>query len=150
MNTFVASWQATFGGTTTAQTIVDVTPTPCKTKSQLILSPVGALSVFDFQSPIPYPFGTGRPGWLLADFDQGVTIARTSGADVIVAPFNDSIGRDAIIQFPGSVTAQLYWHTTAPSYPALSTVRRTGSISQLTRSTRSCGPISLTDPVCLS
>jgi hypothetical protein len=41
---------------------------------------------------------------------------------VIVAPFNDPIGRDTIIQWPGGVTMQLYWHTTAPSYDALRTV----------------------------
>ena len=31
-------------------------------------------------------------------------------------PFDDPIGKDAIIQWPGGVNTQLYWHTTAPSY----------------------------------
>src|SRR2546430_11947377 len=44
------------------------------------------------------------------------------GADVIVAPFNDPIGRDAIVQWPGGVNMQLYWHTTAPNYAKLQTV----------------------------
>jgi hypothetical protein len=39
-----------------------------------------------------------------------------------VTPFNDPIGRDAIIQWPGGVNMQLYWHTTPPSYPALQTI----------------------------
>jgi hypothetical protein len=39
-----------------------------------------------------------------------------------VTPFNDPIGRDAIIQWPGGVNTQLYWHTTAPSYKALQTI----------------------------
>jgi hypothetical protein len=39
-----------------------------------------------------------------------------------VTPFNDPIGRDAIIQWPGGVAMQLYWHTTAPSYDRLQTV----------------------------
>jgi hypothetical protein len=39
-----------------------------------------------------------------------------------VTPFNDPIGRDAIIQWPGGVNMQLYWHTTAPSYKALQTI----------------------------
>ncbi len=39
-----------------------------------------------------------------------------------MAPFNDPIGRDAVIQWPGGVNMQLYWHTTPPSYPALKTV----------------------------
>jgi hypothetical protein len=31
----------------------------------------------------------------MSDFDRGVKAAKTSGADVIVAPFNDPIGHDA-------------------------------------------------------
>src|SRR4029077_16241690 len=41
---------------------------------------------------------------------------------VIVAPFNDPIGRDVVIQFPGGVNMQLCWHTSAPSYAKLQTV----------------------------
>jgi len=41
---------------------------------------------------------------------------------VLVSPFNDPIGRNAVIQWPGGVNMQLYWHTTPPSYPALKTV----------------------------
>ena len=48
--------------------------------------------------------------------------AKATGADVLVAPFNDPIGRDAIIQWPGGVNTQLYWHTTAPSYSSLQTI----------------------------
>jgi hypothetical protein len=58
----------------------------------------------------------------MSDFDRGVKAAKTSGADVIVAPFNDPIGRGAIIQFPGGIETNLSWHTTAPSYAALSTI----------------------------
>ena len=45
-----------------------------------------------------------------------------TGADVTVAPFNDPIGKYAIIQWPGGVNTQLYWHTTAPSYAPLQTI----------------------------
>jgi len=54
---FVASLIATFGGTTTKQGVFTVTPTPSKTMSQLVLTPVGSISVFGFKTPIPYPFG---------------------------------------------------------------------------------------------
>jgi hypothetical protein len=40
-------------------------------------------------------------------------------AAVIVAPFNDPIGCDAVIEWPGGVNMQLYSHVTRPSYPAL-------------------------------
>jgi len=118
---FVASFVATFGGTTSKQGVFTVTPTPSSTMSQLVLTPVGTVSVFGFKTPIPYPFGNERTGYLVTDLDVAVRAARASGADVIVAPFNDPIGRDAIVQWPGGVNMQLYWHTTAPNYAKLQT-----------------------------
>jgi hypothetical protein len=119
---FVASLIATFGGTTTKQGIFTVTPTPSSTMSQLVLTPVGSISVFGFKTPIPYPFGLERTGYLVTDLDAAIRAARSTGADVVVAPFNDPIGRDAIIQWPGGVNTQLYWHTTAPSYGPLQSI----------------------------
>jgi predicted enzyme related to lactoylglutathione lyase len=119
---FVASLIATFGGTTTKQGVFTVTPTQSSTMSQLVLTPVGSVSIFGFKTPIPYPFGLERTGYLVTDMDEAVSAAKATGADVSVAPFNDPIGRDAIIQWPGGVNTQLYWHTTAPSYPPLQTV----------------------------
>jgi len=119
---FVASLIATFGGTTTKQGVFTVTPTPSSTMSQLVLTPVGSISVFGFKTPIPYPFGLERTGYLVTDMDVAVRAARATGADVLVAPFNDPIGRDTVIQWPGGVNTQLYWHTTAPSYASLQSV----------------------------
>src|SRR5262249_51719131 len=119
---FVASLTATFGGTTTKQGVFTVTPTPSSTMSQLVLTPVGTLSVFGFKTPIPYPFGFERTGYLVTDLDGATRAARAAGADVLVTPFDDPIGRDVVIQWPGGVNMQLYWHTTAPSYPALKTI----------------------------
>ena len=121
-NRFVASLLATFGGTTTKQGVFTVTPTQSSTMSQLVLTPVGSVSVFGFRTPIPYPFGLERTGYLVTDMDEAVRAAKASGADVFVAPFNDPIGRDSIIQWPGGVNTQLYWHTTAPSYAQLQTI----------------------------
>ena len=119
---FVASLVATFGGTTSKQGVFTVTPTPSSTMSQLVLTPVGTVSVFGFKTPIPYPFGVERTGYLVTDLDEAIKAARATGADVLVAPFPDPIGRDAIIQWPGGVNTQIYWHTTAPSYKALETI----------------------------
>src|ERR1700719_4525594 len=119
---FVASLLATFGGTTTKQGVFNVTPTPSSTMSQLVLTPVGSVSVFGFKTPIPYPFGGERTGYLVTDMDEAVRAAKATGADVSVAPFDDPIGREAIIQWPGGVNMQLYWHTTPPSYSPLQTV----------------------------
>jgi hypothetical protein len=122
VNAFVTSWEATFGGTNTEQVVTDVTPTPSQTISELVLSPVGTLSVFDYQTPAPYPFGAERTGWLVTNLDQGVHAAEADGATLVVAPFADPIGKDAVIQFPGGVDAQLYVHNTPPSYAPLASV----------------------------
>jgi len=119
---FVASLVGTFGGTTTKQGVFTVTPTQSSTMSQLVLTPAGTVSVFGFKTPIPYPFDLERTGYLVTDMEEAVRAAKATGADVIVAPFDDPIGRDAVIQWPGGVNTQLYWHTTAPSYPALLTI----------------------------
>ncbi len=119
---FVASLLATFGGTTTKQGVFTVTPTQSSTMSQLVLTPVGSVSVFGFKTPIPYPFGLERTGYLVTDMDEAVRAAKATGADVLVAAFNDPIGRDAIIQWPGGVNTQLYWHTNAPSFTPLQTI----------------------------
>jgi hypothetical protein len=119
---FVASLLATFGGTKTKQGVFTVTPTQSSTISQLVLTPVGSISVFGFKTPIPYPFGLERTGYLVTNMDDAIRAAKATGADVFVAAFNDPIGRDAIIQWPGGVNTQLYWHTTAPSYTQLQTV----------------------------
>jgi hypothetical protein len=121
-DTFVASLVATFGGTTSKKGVFTVTPTPSKTMSQLVLTPVGTISVFGFETPIPYPFGSERTGYLVTDMDSAIRAAHATGADILVSPFNDPIGRDAIIQWRGGVNTQLYWHTITPSYADLENI----------------------------
>jgi len=90
--------------------------------SQLVFTPVGTVSVFGFKTPIPYPFGLERTGYLVADMNTAVRSARAHRADVIVAIFPDPIGRDAIVTWPGGVHMQFYWHTIVPSYAPLKTI----------------------------
>ncbi|QXZ80982.1 VOC family protein [Rhizobium sp. L51/94] len=119
---FIASFTATFGGTSTKQVVATVTPTPSSTTSQLIQTPAGLVSLFGFKTPIPYPFGTERTGYLVKDLDSAIAAARKAGAAVVVDSYPDPIGRDAIVQWPGGVNMQLYWHTKAPAYAPLQTV----------------------------
>jgi predicted enzyme related to lactoylglutathione lyase len=119
---FAASFLATFGGQSTKQVVVTVTPTPSSTTSQLLQTPVGTVSLFGFKTPIPYPFGAERTGYLVTDIDVAVKEAQAVGADVLVATFPDPIGRDVVIQWPGGVNMQLYWHTTKPSYAPFETI----------------------------
>jgi hypothetical protein len=98
---FVASFVATFGGKASKRDVTTVTPTPSRTRFEPVRSPVGNLSVFGYESPVPYPFGSERAGYLVTD---------------IVAPFPDPIGRDVIIEWPGGVKMQLYWHTKPPGH----------------------------------
>jgi hypothetical protein len=122
VDSFVTSFLATFGGHSTKQVVVTVTPSPSRTTSQLLLTPVGTVSLFGYKTPVPYLFGSERNGYLVTDMDLAIKAARRDGADVLITPFPDPIGRDAIIQWPGGVDMQLYWHTTKPSYPPFETV----------------------------
>lgn len=122
VDAFVESFLATFGGQSTRQGVATVTPTPSSTSTQLLQTPVGTVSLFGFRTPIPHPFGTERTGYLVTDLDAAIKAARAAGADVIVQVFPDPIGRDAVIQWPGGVNMQLYWHTTPPHYAPLQTV----------------------------
>jgi predicted enzyme related to lactoylglutathione lyase len=119
---FAASFVATFGGQSTKQVVATVTPTPSSTTSQLLQTPAGTVSLFGFSTPVPYPFGLERNGYLVSDMDTAVRTAQAAGASVIVAPFPDPIGRDAVIQWSGGVNMQIYWHTTKPSYAPFKTV----------------------------
>jgi hypothetical protein len=122
LDKFVSSFLTTFGGQSTKQAVATVTPTPSTTTFQLLQTPVGTVSLFGFKTPIPYPFGAERTGYLVTDIDVAVKEAQAAGADVLVATFPDPIGRDAVIQWPGGVNMQLYWHTTKPNYAAFQTI----------------------------
>jgi predicted enzyme related to lactoylglutathione lyase len=119
LDRFSDSLVATFGGTKSQQAALTITPTPSTTMWQAVFTPVGTFSVFGFTTPIPYPFGVERTGYLVTDMDTAIQSAKANGADVVVAPFNDPIGLDAIVQWPGGLYMQLYWHTTAPNYAKL-------------------------------
>ncbi len=119
---FVTSLTATFGGTANKKGVFQVTPTASQTNSQLVLTPVGIVSVFGFVTPVPYPFGVERTGYLVDDIDAAVTSALKHGASRLVTTFPDPIGRDVVVQWPGGVNMQLYWHTAKPHYAPLVTV----------------------------
>ncbi len=122
LESFTSSLVATFGGTKSQPATFTVTPTPSQTTFVFVFTPVGTFSVFGFKTPIPYPFGSERTGYLVTDFDAAVRSAKAHDADIIVTPFKDPIGRDTIIAWPGGVRMQLYWHTTAPNYAKLQTI----------------------------
>ncbi len=122
MGRFAAAFVATFGGTATSPAATQVTPTPSRAQWQAIKTPEGGISLFGFTTPVPYPFGAERTGYLVKDMEAAIAAARSAGADVLVAPFPDPIGKDAIVQWPGGVNMQLYVHNTPPLSPALQTI----------------------------
>jgi hypothetical protein len=122
LNAFVTSFVATFGGTPGKPLVANVLPVRSSTQFQTVSSPVGVLSVFDYQTPIPFPFGEERTGYLVTDMDLAIKAARVAGAEVIVEPFKDSIGMDAVIQWPGGVKMQLYWHFKSSTNTPLETI----------------------------
>src|SRR5271170_4298633 len=122
LDALVKSVNATFGGQASKLLVTNVLPVPSSTEFQYVWTPVGTLSVFAFQTPIPFPFGEERTGYLVTDTDAAIRAARAAGAEVIVEPFKDPIGIDAVVQWPGGVKMQLYWHFTPPKYGPLETV----------------------------
>ncbi|BCA95842.1 hypothetical protein TUM19329_22030 [Legionella antarctica] len=121
-NRFIASFMGTFGGNTTKQNTFQVTPENSQAILQLGLTPVGTVSVFGFKTPAPYPFGLERTGYLVKDFDKAIDAAHAAGADIIVAPFSNILGKNAIIQWPGGVKMKLYQLNIPPAYPQLKTI----------------------------
>jgi predicted enzyme related to lactoylglutathione lyase len=119
---FVASFTATFGGNPSKRIVGNVLPVPSTAQLQYLRSDVGSLSIFAFLTPVPFPFGQERTGYLVTDMDKAIEAARAAGAEVIVEPFKDPIGIDAIIQWPGGVKMQLYWHFKPSTNPPLDTV----------------------------
>jgi predicted enzyme related to lactoylglutathione lyase len=122
LDALVRSFTVTFGGQASKPLIMNVLPVPSSTEFQAVSTPAGILSVFAFQTPIPFPFGQERTGYLVNDMDAAIKTAHAAGAEVIVEPFKDPIGRDAVIQFPGGLKTQLYWHTTPPNSLPLETI----------------------------
>jgi hypothetical protein len=113
---------ATFGGQASKLSVTNVLPGPSSTEFQYVWTPAGTMSVFAFLTPIPFPFGAERTGYLVTDMDAAIREARAAGAEVFVEQFKDPIGLDALIQFPGGVKMQLYWHPIAPKYAPLETI----------------------------
>src|SRR5208283_3629980 len=94
---FVNSFVATFGGKPSKRIVGNVLPVAGSAELQYVLTPVGALSIFAYQTPVPFPFGQERTGYLVTDMEQAIKAARATGAEVIVEPFQDPIGIDAVI-----------------------------------------------------
>jgi hypothetical protein len=118
-DSFVKSLLATLGGKASPRIPSTVTPTASRAQFQIVQTPMGILSIFTYETPIPYPFGLERTGWLVSDMDRALKVARANGAAVIVDKWRDPIGDDAIIEWPGGVKMQLYIHFTPPKYPPL-------------------------------
>jgi hypothetical protein len=108
IDAFVDSFIATFGGQASQRAVFTVTPTPSKTASQYVQTPVGMLSVFAFQSPIPYPFGREMTGYQVADLNE--TLAKAQGVGVkTLSPVNRTVeGRTAMVEFPGGYVAEIH------------------------------------------
>src|SRR5580692_8585430 len=85
LDAFVNSFVATFGGQASKPVVANVTPENSSTTFRYIMSPVGMLSVFAYQTPIPYPFGQERYGYLVTDMNEAIKDARAAGSEVMVA-----------------------------------------------------------------
>ncbi|MGW4488012.1 VOC family protein [Amycolatopsis sp. NPDC004368] len=105
---FIKSWEGTFGGTDNGQNTFQITPTPSKALASIIHSPVGLLAAYDYQTPVPYPFGAEQTGFGVHDPDLGADAALRSGAEVTVTPWTGPVGREAVVKFPGGFASQIW------------------------------------------
>lgn len=119
---FVNAFTATFGGQASKRITTNNMPVESSTQAQYVWTPAGTLSAFAFQTMVPYGFGAERNGYLVTDLNRALKLARAAGAEVVVQPFKDPIGLDAVVRWPGGVDMQFYWHFTAPDYGKLDTV----------------------------
>jgi hypothetical protein len=99
IDAFVNSIVATFGGQPSKRIVGNVLPVASRTGMQYVLMPVGVLSVFAYQTPVPFPFGEERTGYLVTDMTQAIEA-----------------------QWPGGVKMQLYWHFKPSTNPPLETI----------------------------
>ncbi|RJQ76638.1 hypothetical protein D5S17_17385 [Pseudonocardiaceae bacterium YIM PH 21723] len=118
---FIASWEGTFGGTHNPPTVFGITPTPSKALASIIHSPVGLLAAYDYQTPVPFPFGSEQTGFGVHDPDSAVAVARRSGATAPVAPWTGPVGREAVIRFPGGFSSQIWEQFDMFGFPPLTT-----------------------------
>ncbi|WP_156934722.1 glyoxalase [Pseudonocardia spinosispora] len=108
LNDFIQSWEGTFGGTHNAPSAFQITPTASNTMASIMHSPVGLLAAYDYQTPIPYPFGSEQTGFGVHNPDSAVKVAQQAGATVPVAPWTGPVGREAVIRFPGGYSSQIW------------------------------------------
>jgi hypothetical protein len=59
---------------------------------QALVTPVGTFSVFGFTTPIPYPFGLERNGYLVIELDTAIQRAGPSFAALVGARPDDFDG----------------------------------------------------------
>lgn len=121
LNAFIKSWEATFGGTNNPPTVFGITPTPSKALASIIHSPVGLLAAYDYQTPVPYPFGTEQTGFAVHGIDGAAQAARRTGATVPVAPWTGPVGREAVVRFPGGFSSQIWAQFDMSGFPPLAT-----------------------------
>lgn len=121
LNQFIQSWEATFGGTHNPPSAFGITPTPSKAMASIIKSPVGLLAAYDYQTPIPFPFGSEQTGFGVRGLDSAVTAARAAGATAPVAPWTGPVGREAVVRFPGGFSSQLWEQFDMSGFPPLVT-----------------------------
>ncbi|MFF4597580.1 hypothetical protein [Amycolatopsis sp. NPDC001319] len=105
---FIKSWEATFGGTDNGQNVFGITPTPSKALASIIHSPVGLLAAYDYQTPVPFPFGSEQTGFGVKDPDEAVKVAHRAGATVPVSAWTGPVGREAVVRFPGGFSSQIW------------------------------------------
>jgi hypothetical protein len=64
--------------------------------------------VFVTVGHLPYPYGIELTGYEVADLQDTLAKASTSGASVLVEPFTSGRRDSAMVQFPGGYIAEIH------------------------------------------
>jgi hypothetical protein len=73
-----------------------------------IESTFGKITVLVTDGHLPYPYGRETMGYEVADVDETLNKAKTSGATVLIEPYKADGREAAMIQFPGGYIAEIH------------------------------------------
>ena len=73
-----------------------------------IESTFGKITVLVTDGHLPYPYGRETMGYEVADVDETLNKAKTSGATVLIEPYKADGREAAILQFPGGYIAEIH------------------------------------------
>jgi predicted enzyme related to lactoylglutathione lyase len=74
----------------------------------LIESAFGKMAILVTDGHLPYPYGRDVTGYEVTNLDSTLAKAKSTGAAVLVEPYETGTRRAAIVEFPGGYIAEIH------------------------------------------